>query len=140
MFSEMIIRDGEANKLSAINVFDGLATANFPILIPTLCFYALFKKEAEDQRIYELVFHLSASGVEVWRQPYRLDFESELACRAIIRVLGFPIEAPGNIKGEFKIAGKSICSYEFSVVSTQPVLTIAEPAIGKQLEAQKIKS
>lgn len=140
LFAEQVIRDSESNKISAINILDGIKSDAFPVFIPSLVFYAVFKKEPAEPQIVDVMFILTGNGREILRQPHRIDFQNELLCRAIIRVIGFIIVAPGTTKGEMKSADdKIICSCEFSAASTQPVLSesLFAPAVAKQPEAHR---
>jgi hypothetical protein len=141
LFSEQIIRDAETNKMSVVNILDGILAASFPVIIPILVFFVEFRKDPGDPQIVDVTFHFSVNGNEVLRQPHRVDFQNQLLCRAITRILVFPINGPGIVKGEVKtVDAKTIGSFEFSVADIQPMLpkTLSEPAVATQANAHKI--
>ena len=87
--SESVIRNGETNMISIIEILEGIESSSFPVFFPKLTSYWLLEKEDVDKDEYDGELIFSIGGKELHRFPVGINFQGMNLARNIIGLGGF---------------------------------------------------
>ena len=119
-----VIIDATSNQLSIIDVFEGMKSQAFPVIIPRLTFLFYLQRSAENIAPKELTFRGYVDDVETMRFPVQIEFQNSLTTRSIIGFDGFVIPRPGNMRielfdGDISIGGLKLPIEKLEIAPTQ---------------------
>lgn len=93
-----VIIDAMNNQVSIIDVFEGLKSQSFPIILPSVTFLFYLRREDGDPPTKDLSLKLSVDGTETLKVPVNIDFQQGNTTRTIIGFDGFVIPKAGLLK------------------------------------------
>jgi hypothetical protein len=121
--AETVLRDGETNNVSAINLLEGLAAAGVPFFMQRISFFALWQRAAEDESQLRGRFIVALNETNLLEQEVPMDFGTELRTRSILHVVGLVVPGPGTLR--FRIEFPNNLQAQYSVEVQVPTATVA---------------
>lgn len=127
-----VIVDARSNQLSIVDVFEGLKSQSFPIVVPSITFLFYLQRDEQDPFTKNLSLKCSVEEVETLKVPVSIDFQQGNTTRAIIEIEGFVIPKAGELKitlldedvelGALKLPVGQLDTPQPHVKTTQPPL------------------
>lgn len=93
-----VILDGMSNQISIIDVFEGLKSQSFPVILPSFSLLFYIRKDGGDEATKSLSLRCSVDETETLRVPVSIDFQQGNTTRAIVGFDGFVIPKAGMLK------------------------------------------
>ena len=93
-----VILDSISNQVSIIDVFEGMKSQSFPIVIPSITFLFYLQREAGDPSAKELSLKCTVDGIENLKIPVNIDFQQGYTTRTIVSFDGFVVPKAGELK------------------------------------------
>jgi hypothetical protein len=93
-----VILDGMSNQISIIDVFEGLESQSFPIILPSITLLFYLRRDGGDEATKGLSLRCSVDETETLKVPVSIDFQQGNTTRAIIAFDGFVIPKAGTLK------------------------------------------
>jgi hypothetical protein len=123
--AQRVIVDAQTNKLSIIDMIEGMQSQTFPMILPSFaCVFNFDRDPAVDEAklSFEIVAHVDES--EVFKYPGELNFEDKSFTRTIISFEGFVIPGPGKLgvkimNGKEKLAETNVQVFKIELPPPQ---------------------
>lgn len=113
--AEHTIRDAETNKVSAINILDGISAESFPALLPNLNVLMVLERDVEvDPDEFAGTFELLIGSQQLVSFPIKGTFTGKRRVRQFIGFGGLVLPAPGTILARAKIGDLNL-EYRFEL-------------------------
>lgn len=123
-----VIRDGEDNKISVIDVLDSIVVESFPVVIPrTSIAWFLYRDSIDEPPNYTGTLSLSIGEQTLQTFPIQGSFEDKLNTRLTVVIGGMVLDRPGKLC--FRAAIPANTNAEFVVDLVGPSTAIATTAI-----------
>lgn len=110
-----VIIDSMSNKISIIDVFEGLKSQSFPLILPSISLLFYIRRDGSDESAKNLFLRCSVDETETLRVPFRIDFQQGNTTRAIIGFDGFVIPKAGTLKVELLDGENVVATLELPV-------------------------
>ena len=110
-----VILDGMSNQISIIDVFEGLKSQSFPIILPSITLLFYIRRDGSDESAKNLFLRCSVDETETLKAPVSIDFQQVNTARAIIGFEGFVIPKAGTLKAELLDGDKVVGTLELPV-------------------------
>ncbi|MGH7021682.1 MAG: hypothetical protein ACREEY_17515, partial [Brevundimonas sp.] len=81
--AEQSIVDVRSNKLSLVNIYDGIDLSHFPAKIGPLSTVMLFRRSAGESESFRGVVRFYIDDEKIFEGPYEADFQGALETRVI---------------------------------------------------------
>ena len=116
LLSDDVIRDAERNRISIINIFEGLEAQSFPLLMHKLSVFCLLAKDKDDadEVAAEIRVTLDRKNI-IDALPITVDFKGAVHNRTTLNILGVVIQKPGVITASLYSKSKKIASYSAEI-------------------------
>ena len=120
--AESVILDVATNRVSCINILDGLASPQFPLLMPQLAAVGMFERDAgdADEHNCELTIHLN--DVELARGPILVSFQDANLTRAMVSMNGLVFPQPGQLKMALVENDAEIATWVVNITQLEQIL------------------
>jgi hypothetical protein len=119
--AENVIRDGDRNNLSLINIIENVVTSNFPAVVPRMVSLWMLSREPDDPAkvtAFELVCSL---GDEVQHQvSLEVNFNDRLATRALFTLDSYVLPHAGILTTSLRFNGAELGRYAIPVIAMAP--------------------
>jgi hypothetical protein len=96
--AEIVIRDGDSNRMSAINLYEQLRPAGFPLLIPRFAILAYLERDAADDAKQECTVRVTVGDQQLVNEKGQIDFGEGRQTRLVIQFQGFLLKAAGDVR------------------------------------------
>lgn len=93
-----VILDSTSNQISIIDVFEGLKSQSFPIILQKITLLFYLRRDMNDEGTKSLSLKCSVDETETLKIPVNIDFKQGSTTRAVITVNGFVIPKAGTLK------------------------------------------
>lgn len=93
-----VILDGMSNQISIIDVFEGLKSQSFPIILQKITFLFYLRRDVGDEETKSLSLKCSVDETETLTIPVSIDFRQGNTTRAIINFSGFVVPKAGMLR------------------------------------------
>ena len=119
---EAVILDASSNRASCINIFDGLVSPQFPIVIPQLAVLAAFDRDDGDLPEQNCELAIFLEDTELVRGPVLVNFQDLRLTRAIVTMHGLVIPQTGRLRVILNLDGGEIGNWIVEVTQSQQEL------------------
>ena len=116
LFSENVLRDAETNMMSIINVIESIPSNHFPIVLPSLCIFIYSNNDDAGITVYDCELQISLNKDEIFKKPFRIDFEDKSNNRGIMRLYGLALPSEGKLKASLILDGEVVFSKSIEVI------------------------
>jgi hypothetical protein len=130
LFAEVLIRDADENKVTAVNILDDLLASGFPLALPKLCVLSIVEREPGDPQRIRATMRVVSGEREVMNTDIDIDFQGKTLARTIVVIGNVIVPAPGVLACSLVIDGREIQRYTLRVLPLPPQPTVhpAPPA------------
>jgi len=124
--AETIIRDGETNSISIINVLENVNSPSYPILLPKLSVLWILKRTENDPEIFDAEIIFKIGEHELNRFPLGINFQGSIHTRNIAALNGYVITEPGILTIELKMVEVVLSTYSIDLlILNEPEINVA---------------
>lgn len=120
--AESFIRDGENNRVSAINIFDDAFYPQFPAVVMRMSVMVILEKEGDEREDRECRLVFCLDDEELIGGPLLADFQGAELTRAILNLSGLLIPRPGTLTARLLEGDAELARYDMRINALQPVL------------------
>ena len=110
-----IILDSLTNQLSVIDIFEGLKSQGFPIVVPSLSALFYLRRDESDPDTQTFTLRCTVGEIEILATQVEVRFEVGITARSIINFEGFLIPSPGILRLELFQGQSSLGSFELPI-------------------------
>lgn len=114
--ADTVIRDGDRNTITLLDLLDGIDVPVFPAVLPRLSACFIIDREDGDREEENLMLRMR-SGAANNTFPVRVEFKEKRRSRVIVRIEGFVIFQPGPITATLEKDGVVVGSYSFDATA-----------------------
>ncbi|MBK7142473.1 MAG: hypothetical protein IPH75_10370 [bacterium] len=126
MIAEQVIHDRDSNRISVINIFDGIAIDSSPLFLPQLTILTLIERSNDTVRAVDCSIDLRLDDDLIFTSPLHLEFGERGGTRSIVRLSGVVLPRPGTLKALFSHQGQVLSSYLVRIDLDKPTSAIKQ--------------
>src|SRR4051812_40196738 len=110
--AESVIRDGETNNVTAVNLLEQVNASMYPVALTK--FAALFglAKDPVDHQTTPGVIRITLNKNEIAKFPINIDFQGKDRTRVIVNLQGLVATTPGVLRTALWIGGNELGAYD----------------------------
>lgn len=109
------IVDSQTNQLSLIEVYEEVAAAGFPFVIPRFCMVWIKRRIKADPDTLDAEIEIYHAKQKVFGTPVAVVWGKSSTHRSIVMLGGFVVTGPGELECRANIAGKTVGSFKIPV-------------------------
>ena len=113
--AEHSLVDVRSNKITFINVYDGLAIAAFPAQIGPISTILLFRRSAGEPENIQGSVKFFIDDLQIFEGPYDADFQGSLDTRVVADLARMVIPKPGLFSARVFLGEHEVGSYKFII-------------------------
>jgi hypothetical protein len=120
--AEVVVRDGESNSLTLVNLIEEVRPQGFPILVPRLTIVVVLERSVGDPQDTNGRLVVTVGDAELVTVPMNVSFQERPRLRVITNFAGFVIPSPGTLRiSVFVPAGarEPLTVHEIQIVPVQ---------------------
>jgi hypothetical protein len=118
--ADNVLRDGDRNTMSIIDLIEDIAVPSFPLFIPRLSILWIVEKEAADPDDHEgaLTFYLDEN--ELNRFPVAQHFRGKNRSRLVLTLGGYVVPHAGTLRLVARLGDQLMGEYQIPVLGLNP--------------------
>ena len=122
--AELTLLDANSNRVSLINIYEELSSAQFPFLIPYFSVLAITKKEDGEEDEGSCAIKVSLGDEAVLETDVLVHYEGGEIHRSIISLQGLVITSPGTLKLQLLHNSSEIGYFDILVKQLTPAIIV----------------
>jgi hypothetical protein len=97
--AQNVVVDKNTDRVSIINLVEGVASTIFPFVLPLMAFIQLRRGSADESSQQTLTFKITNAGKEISSSPIQVDFiGNNLKNKTILNIEGVIVNSPGDLE------------------------------------------
>ena len=119
-------RDADTNRISAFNIYDGIISEAFPLLLQNFVFLVILARDEGDETPYQGRVEIRLGDNVLVQGAAPIDFQGKRRVRQFIRLGGLVVPTAGTISARFFANDIQLAEYQFEIEQRQPTLPQVE--------------
>ena len=122
--AEIVIRDGESNRISVINIHEQFRPLGFPLLIPRFAIFTFLERDLSDSPHQEVQVLVRVGESQVVEQTATINFGPGRLTRFTVEFQGFVVSQAGDLRVTVRSGTSSADSQLIEVLAPAPTAQI----------------